>query len=165
MERRIPIFYSAILLTGVNLLLRMVSTSFQVYISAKIGAAGVGLLQLVLSVGAMATTAGIAGIRTATMYLTAAELGRKQADNVPHVLSGCMVYSILCSIPVAGALYYFSPVIAEHWIGNPEVAGALRLMAFGLPLICLCGCMTGYFTAANRIGTLAAVTAAFPCGQ
>ena len=76
------------MLTGVNLLLRMVSTSFQVFISARIGAAGVGLLQLVLSVAGMAMTAGIAGIRTTTMYLTAEELGRKQAQNISWVLSG-----------------------------------------------------------------------------
>ena len=66
-----PIFYSALMLTGVNLLLRLVGTSFQVYISGRIGAAGIGLLQLVLSVGSLSMTAGIAGIRTATMYLTA----------------------------------------------------------------------------------------------
>ena len=70
MQRKIPIFYSAILLTGVNLLLRLVGTSFQVYISGRIGAAGVGLLQLVMSVGAMAMTVGMAGIRTGAMYLT-----------------------------------------------------------------------------------------------
>ena len=64
-----PIFYNALLLTGVNLLLRLVSTSFQVYISGQIGAAGVGLLQLVLSVGGMAMTAASAGIRTTAMYL------------------------------------------------------------------------------------------------
>ena len=41
-------FYSTLLLTGVNLLLRLVGTTFQVYVSGRIGAAGVGLLQLVL---------------------------------------------------------------------------------------------------------------------
>ena len=30
-------FYSALLLTGVNLLLRLVGTSFQVYLSAALG--------------------------------------------------------------------------------------------------------------------------------
>ena len=70
------------MLTAVNLLLRFVSTSFQVYVSGRIGAAGVGLLQLVMSVGALALTAGIAGIRTATMYLTAEELGKKRPQNV-----------------------------------------------------------------------------------
>ena len=70
------------MLTGVNLLLRMVSTSFQVFLSGRIGAAGIGLLQLVLSVGSLAMTAGIAGIRTATMYLTAEELGKRRPGNV-----------------------------------------------------------------------------------
>ncbi len=157
LHRRIPIFYSALLLTGVNLLLRFVSTSFQVHISARIGAEGVGLLQLVMSVGALSITAGIAGIRTAAMYLTAEQLGRRRPDTVIWVLSGCFLYSIVCSCCIAAMLYRFAPKIAELWIGNPDTVHAIRLLALFLPITCLCGCMTGYFTAANRIGTLAAV--------
>ena len=55
------------MLTGVNLLLRFVGTSFQVYLSSRIGAAGIGLLQLVMSVGGLTMVAGMGGIRTATM--------------------------------------------------------------------------------------------------
>ncbi len=153
-------FRSALLLTGVNLLLRLVSTSFQVYISGRIGAAGVGLLQLVLSVGAMAMTAGIAGVRTATMYLTAEELGKKRPGNVVWVLSGCFLYSIVCSGAVSLGLYTFAPTLAKNWIGDIRTVGAIRLFATFLPASCLCGVMTGYFTAANRIGTLAAVEVA-----
>lgn len=160
MKKSKPIFYSALMLTGVNLLLRMVSTSFQVYISGQIGAAGVGLVQLVLSVGAMAMTAGMAGIRTATMYLTAEELGHKKPGNVVWVLSGCFRYSMVCSGAVALALYLLAPWLAENWIGNPATTGAIRLLSFSVPISCLCGVMTGYFTAANRIGTLAAVEVA-----
>ena len=160
MKRRLPIFYNALLLTGVNLLLRFVSTSFQVHISGRIGAAGVGLLQLVLSVGALSLTAGMAGIRTATMYLTAEELGKKRPGNVVWVLSGCFVYSLIVSCLVAFTLYHFSPILAEKWIGDIRTVDALRLYAMFIPLICLCSCMTGYFTAANRIGTLAAVEVA-----
>ena len=157
MPKRIPIFYSALLLTAVNLLLRFVGTSFQVYISSTLGAAGVGLLQLVLSVGSLAMIAGMAGIRTGTMYLTAEELGRGQDRNVTWVLSGCFLYSIACSGAVAAVLYCSAPRIAQSWIGDPRTAQALRLFAAFLPVSCLCGVMTGYFTAANRIGTLAAV--------
>ena len=87
MPRPLPIFYSALLLTGVNLLLRLVGTSFQVYISATLGPAGVGLLQLTMSVGSLAMVAGIAGIRTASMYLTAGALGQGKPENVARVLS------------------------------------------------------------------------------
>lgn len=145
------------MLTGVNLLLRFVGTSFQVYISAALGPAGVGLLQLVLSVGSLAMIAGIAGVRTATMYLTAEELGRGRKENVTWVLSGGFLYSIVCSGCLSAAVYCFAPLIAHHWIGDSRTVEALRLFAAFLPVSCLCAVMTGYFTAANRIGTLAAV--------
>ena len=96
MPKKLPIFYSALLLTLVNLLLRLVGTSFQVYLSSRIGAEGIGLLQLVMSVGSMAMVAGMGGIRTATMYLTAEELGRKRPGNARWVLSGSILYSIFC---------------------------------------------------------------------
>ena len=157
MPKKLPIFYSALLLTGVNLLLRLVSTSFQVHISARLGAEGVGLLQLVMSVGSLSLTAGMAGIRTATMYLTAEELGRKRPGNVRWVLRGCFLYSLICSGAIAATVWFAAPYMAEHWIGEPQVTGAVRLFALFLPAVCLSGCMTGYFTAADRIGTLAAV--------
>lgn len=157
MPKKLPIFYSALLLTGVNLLLRFVGTTFQVYISRRMGASGVGLLQLVLSVGNLAMVAGIAGIRTSAMYLSAEELGRKKTENILWVLSGCYVYSIICSCAVAAALYFGASFIAETWIGDVRTVNALRLLAAFLPVTCLCGVMTGYFTAANRIGILAVI--------
>ena len=157
LRQKLPIFYSALLLTGVNLLLRTVATSFQVYLSGRIGAAGIGLLQLVLSVGGMALTAGMAGIRTATMYLTAEELGHKRSGNVTWVLSGCIGYSILCSGAIGLLLQVFAPTLAQSWIGDESTENAIRLLGAFLPVHCLCGVMTGYFTAANRIRTLAVV--------
>lgn len=148
------------LLTGVNLLLRIVGTSFQVYLSRHIGAAGIGLLQLVLSVGNLAMVAGIAGIRTATMYLTAEELGKGKPENVGHILSSCILYSILFSGVAGAAVYFGAPMLAVKWIGNEHTVPVLRLFAVFLPVVCLSGVMSGYFTAANRIGTLAAVEVA-----
>ena len=153
-------FRSAMLLTVVNLLLRFVGTSFQVFLSSRIGAAGIGLLQLTMSVGSMAMVAGMGGIRTAAMYLCAGELGKNRPQNVTWMLSGCFVYSICFSGTIGYLLYRFAPWIAEVWIGDGAVLPSLRLLAAFLPCTCLCGVMTGYFTAAKRIGTLAAVEVA-----
>ena len=76
MKKGNKIFYDMILLTGANFLLRLAEMSFQVYLSSRIGAAGIGLLQLVLSVAALSFTIGSAGIRTCATYLSAGELGR-----------------------------------------------------------------------------------------
>lgn len=130
------------------------------YISGRIGAAGVGLLQLVMSVGSLALTAGMAGVRTATMYLAAGEIGRKCPQNIYWVLSSCILYSILCSGAISILLYILAPYLAVNWVGNADTTEAIRLFSFTIPVSCLCGVMTGYFTAANRIGTLAAVEVA-----
>lgn len=160
LRKKLPIFYSALMLTGVNLLLRLVGTSFQVYLSSRIGAEGIGLLQLTLSVGGMAMVAGTAGIRTGTMYLTAEEIGRGKPENVTWVLAGSIRYSLVCSAVVAGIVYFGAPFIATKWIRNENVISSIRLYAAFLPMSCLCGVMVGYFTGASRIGTLAAVEVA-----
>ena len=160
MARGKPIFYSAVLLTAVNLLLRFVGTGFQVFLSSRIGAEGIGLLQLVLSVGSMAMVAGMAGIRTASMYLTAEEMGRGRPGNTRWVLSGCVIYSILCSGTISALLILFAPYLAENWIGNGQTVNSIRLFAAFLPVNCLTGVMVGYFTGAQRIRTLAAVEVA-----
>lgn len=157
MHRTVPIFYNALLLTTVNLLLRILSSLFGVYISRTLGASGVGLLQLILSIGMLAMTAATAGIRTTAMYLTAEEIGKNRAENIPQVMHSCCRYSILSSCTVSLCLFIFSPFLSKHWIGIPSAAGAIRLLAIFLPFGCLSGCFSGYFTAVNRIGTLAAV--------
>ncbi len=153
-------FYGVVMLTGVNLLLRFAGTSFQVYLSRTIGAAGVGLLQLTMSVGSFALIAGMAGIRTAAMYLTAGELGRSRREGLPWVLSGCIRYSLLASGAAALVLALGAGFLAEGLIGNGRIAGCLRLYAGFLPISCLCGVFAGFFTAAGRVGTLAAVEVA-----
>ena len=145
------------LLTGVNLLLRFAGTVFGVYLSRRIGEQGLGLLQLTMSVGSLAMIAGIGGIRTAAMYLTAEELGRRGRRGVSQVLSGCLRYSLVCSAAVGGLLWVFAPAFAGNWIGNTGIIGALRLFSCFLPITCLCALLTGYFTGENRIGVLAAV--------
>ena len=163
MKKRNTLLGSALMLTGVNLLLRFAGTTFQVWLSGRIGAAGIGLLQLILSVNMLVLTLGAAGGRTTAMYLTAEALGQGRRADGDRILSGCFVYSIICSGTVSAFLYYLSPTIAGHWIGDLRALPALRTWAVFLPVICLTGVMTGYFTAANRIGTLAAVEVAEQC--
>lgn len=158
MKKGNTIFYSTILLTVANFLLRLAAISFQVYLSSRIGAAGIGLLQLVLSVTALSFTVGSAGVRTCAMYLSAGELGRGKPGNVHSVLSGCCQYSLLFGGAAAAALWCAAPWLCEVWIGDRAATASLRFFALFLPVRCLHGVMTGYYTAAERVGTMVAVS-------
>ena len=148
-------FYGALLLTGANLALRLASMSFQVYLSGRIGAAGVGLLQLILSVKLLSFTLGSAGARTCALYLSAEALGRRRS--LRPALRGCGWYCLLFSLPTAAGLWVLTPRIAGGWIGDAAGEAALRAFALFLPVTCLNGVMTGLYTAAGRLRTLVAV--------
>ena len=148
-------FYGALLLTGANLALRLAGMSFQIYLSGRVGAAGVGLLQLILSVKLLAFTVGSAGSRTCVLYLCGEALGRRRS--VRPALRGCVWYCLLFSVPTAAGLWALTPRIAGGWIGDAAGEAALRAFALFLPAGCLGGVMTGLYTAAGRLRTLVAV--------
>lgn len=148
-------FYGALLLTGANLTLRLAGMSFQVYLSGRIGAAGVGLLQLLLSVKMLSFTIGSAGARTGALYLSAEALGRQ--SSLRPALRGCVCHCLCFSLPTAAGLWLLAPRIAEGWIGDAAGEPALRVFALSLPAVCLGGVMTGLYTAAGRLRTLVAV--------
>ena len=157
MKKGNSIFYNAVLLTAANLLLRAVAMGFQVYLSSRIGAEGIGLVQLMISVEELTFTIGAAGIRTCAMYLSAEELGRHRPQGIHPVLAGCCGYSLACSIPTALLLWHLSPWLSRNWITNAAVLPSLRLYALFLPIRCLYGVMSGYFTSAGRLKDLIAV--------
>ena len=157
MKKGNAIFYSTILLTGANFLLRLTAMSFQVYLSGRIGASGLGLLQLIFSVTALSFTIGSAGVRTCAMCLSAGELGRGRKDNIQSVLTGCCQYSLLFGGATAILLWCAAPWLSEVWIGDRAAIAALRFYALFLPFKCLRGVMTGYYTAGDRVrGMIAA---------
>ena len=151
------LFYSTVLLTLANLLMRGISMGFQVYLSGQVGAAGIGLLQLILTVTALAVTIGTAGVRVSLMYLCAEELGHRRPGGVRHAMRVCLLYTLAFSTLCAFALLGLSDRLADGWIGDVRSAPALRLAAILLPLTCLNSVMTGYFTAASKIGRMVIV--------
>lgn len=142
------------LLTGSNLLLRLILMSFQVFLSGRIGAAGMGLLQLTFSLKELAFTLGSAGIRTCAVYLTAESLGRGRAQDARAVLRGCFRYALALGSLAALGLWHFAPLLAESWVGDRAVLPALRICALFLPLRCLGSVLDAYCTSLGRIREL-----------
>lgn len=151
------ILRGALLLTGGNLFLRFVSMVFQVYLSREVGAAGLGLLQLISSVGVLAMAVGCSGVRTAAMYLPAEEYGLRRFSAIRKAVNCCLAYGLCVSLVAGFALFRFSAPLAQHWIGDSRAASSLRIMAVFLPFTCLCSVMAGYFTACARIRQLVAI--------
>ena len=148
---------SALLLTLANLAMRGVTMLFQVYLTGQVGAAGIGLLQLVLTVNAFAVTIGTSGLRVAAMYLSAEEYGLQRFHGIRQAMVRCVVSGTILSALVGAAMAVLAQPLSLYWVKDLQAEASLRLLGATLPLTCLSGILAGYFTACGKIKKLVAV--------
>lgn len=154
MEGKNSILGGAILLTGANILMRLIAIAFNVFLSNQIGASGLGLLQLISTVGVFAFLVGSSGIRIAAMCLCAEEFGRRRIGGVRLAVSSCIRAGLLIS-SIAGTILFFSAgPIAQMLLRDSNAALSLKIMAVFLPFSCISGILSGYFTACAKIRRL-----------
>jgi len=140
-----------LLLTGSSLVMRCIALVFQMWLVSRIGAAGVGLYGLVGSVGFLAATVAISGIRFASTRLISEELGLQRAGGVGRAMRICLAYSLFFGAASALILYLCAEPIGFLWVGDARTVLSLRILSLSLPFISLSSVMYGYFTASGRI--------------
>ena len=145
------------ILTGSSLAMRCIALLFQMWLVSRIGPAGVGLYGLVGSVGFLAATVAISGIRFASTRLISEELGLKRAGGVGKAMRMCMAYSLFFGSASAIILYLCAEPIGFLWVGDARTVLSLRILSFSLPFISLSSVIYGYFTASGRIFKAATV--------
>ena len=148
---------NTLLLTLSNLAIRAVSMLFQVYLADKIGAAGLGLMQLIASVSILAMTLGYSGVRTAAMYLAAEEFGHGRLGGVRVAIRSCMIYGLILSTAAGLLLMRLSPWLAERWIQDSRAASSLHLIGLFLPFSCMISVLDGYFTACGKVRQMVSI--------
>ena len=149
MRRRLLI--NTALMTAASLLMRCIAMGFQGYLAGRIGAAGIGLYGLVMSVELLATTFAISGIRFAVTRLVSEELGLERFRGVAGAMSRAGLYSLFFGSLAMLGLTCFAEPIGFLWIGDARTVRSLRILAWGLPCIALSSVLSGYFTACGRI--------------
>lgn len=139
------------LLTASSLLMNAIGMVFQAWLAGRIGPAGIGLYQLVVSVVNLLATVAISGIRFASTRLISEELGLGQSCSIRSAMRRCLAYALFWGCLAAFIQLILAEPIGFLWIGDARTVPALRLSALSLPCISLCSSLSGYFTACGRI--------------
>ena len=140
------------ILTGTSLILRAVGVVFRIWISERIGAAGIGLYQLVFSVYVLASTFAASGISTAVTRLIADEAACGTRRSVSHIMHRAMAIGAVAGVLSAVAVSLAAGPIAAGWIREAGAAPSLRIAAISLPFMGIAACLRGYFLARGRAG-------------
>ena len=148
---------STLLLALSGLALRGLGVLFHSLLAARVGAQGMGILQLVLTVGTFAGTLGSAGIRAASLQLCARAWGRGDLPGAAGALRSCLRYGLLSSALVGGGLVLLSEPVSRVLLREPRTALALRLLGLLLPWTILAGVLGACCTALGRVKELVGV--------
>lgn len=149
------ILRGTLLLTGASVLMQTVGVSFNVYLTSRLGAAGIGLFQLILTVYNLAVTLGCGGVRLAATRL-AIESAQKGQD-VRACMRRCTLYALAAGSLAAFALYAGSDIAARFWLRQGSAAAPLRALSLSLPFVAMSAALNGFFTARQQVGRCAAV--------
>lgn len=143
-------------MTAVNLIMRAAGVSFNAYLTAKIGASGMGLFQLVMTVYTLASTFSSAGIRLAATRVVV-EINTLKRNDMNKSVAMCVTYAGTCGCLIGFVLFTFSDFISAHWISDPQTALPLRILSLSLPFVAMSSALGGYFTAIEKIPQYSAV--------
>ncbi len=157
MRRSRAIFINLIFLTASSFALQAIGVVFQVFLVGKIGAAGIGLFQLVNSVYSLSATIATSGVRFATTRLTSEELGAGNYYGARKAMTRCFLYAMAFSIAACTAMLGAAPWIAARWIGDARMTLSLQILALSLPFFAGSAVLGGFFTAIQRMVPAAVV--------
>ena len=145
------LIYNTALLTASSLLMNVIAMAFQVWLVGRIGAAGIGLYQLVLSVTNLCATFAISGVRFAATRLVAEEIGLENTGGIRAAMGRCLAYGSFFGLAASAVLYLLAEPLGFLWIMDARTVRSLRLSALSMPCVSLCAAVSGYFTACGRV--------------
>ncbi len=160
MKRTARFLTNTAFLASLSIIMRGVSLSFNAYISAKIGAESMGLFTLVMSLYGFVVTLACSGVNLASVRLTVescARLSAKGADRGSYKIAvrtaavKCAVYCLAFSITTGAVLFFLSPIIGKHLLGDVRSILSLKALAVSLPAIALSSSFAGVFTGLGKV--------------
>ena len=137
-------------LTITALVLRGIGLVFRVYLSNIIGAQGMGLYQLILSIYMLASTFATSGISTAVTRLCADEMVIGSKKSVLKVLRRAVLLSAIVGLSLNLIVYAFSSPISTVFIGDARAIPSVKILSFSLVPMGVSACFKGFFIARRK---------------
>ena len=144
-------FVNAFIMSCTTVFLRGAGVMYNVYITNRIGAEGIGLFGLIMSVYMLATTVASSGAELATTRLITEEKTLGCDRGARRAMVVCLLYTLFFGLLAAGLLISVAPFAGRHWLGDERTIRPLYLLSVSLPFLALSSALNGYFMAVRRV--------------
>ncbi len=148
---RTKFFINGLMLSAVGLLMRTVQLIFSAYVSRTVGAEGIGLNTLIMTVYSFAVTFATSGISLSVTRLVAAKIGEGKESEAGRVLRGAICYALFFGALSFLLLFSLSGVLSRRVISHGDTATALVILSLSLIPTALSSVINGYFVGVKKV--------------
>lgn len=131
------------ILTVTGLITRIIGFVYKIYLSNILGAANLGIYQLVFPVFGICYTLFGAGIQTAVSQMVAARAGDVYYQK--KIFIRASVLSVITALVLGVFIYLKCDFIAASLLGEPKCADSLRVLIYAFPLCGVSSCVNGCY--------------------
>ena len=157
MSERKRFLKNGAMLTAVALAMRTVAMFFGAFVSRSVGAEGMGLYTIVMTVYSFAVTLATSGISLTVTRLVASSVGENNGKEVGRVLRGALLYSLGFGLLATLFLFFGANFLGTVVLADERTVISLKILAFSLLPIALGSVFSGYFVGVKRVERNAAV--------
>ncbi len=138
-------------MTVTSLLLRTIGIFFRIYVSNRVGAEGMGLYQLIVSVYVLASSFATSGLTTAVTRLCTDELACGKIRSAKRVLRLAVLISVAVGMLSGGIIFGTARILAQIFLHDMRAVSSLRILTLSLPFMGASSCIKGYFMARRKV--------------
>ena len=151
MKRKQRFIANTFLLTAVTLFLRAVGVSFNVYIANKIGAAGMGLFSLIMSVYNFGVTFACSGINLASTKIVSEEMAVGAEGGMRRAVAVSCLYGLVFGGAAFLLIFFGAPFAGNVLLNDERTVKPLMILSVSLPCVAMSAAISGYFSAVGRV--------------
>ena len=141
---------NGIAMAAAALLIRCLGMVFRVFLADTIGAEGVGLYQLIMSVYLFFASVSTAGMTLCATRLFGDLSAQGKHGQARFAVERCMIISFVGGTMVGAVMFFSADFCAAVLLHERQAASALRLLSPSLPFMAVSACVRGYFTARRK---------------
>lgn len=131
-----------LILTIAGIITRILGFFYRIYLSNIIGAANLGIYQLVFPVYAICHTIFASGIQTSLSKIVAAQPDKSHA--LKYLYHG-IILSIIPATILSYILYANAPFVANRILMEPDSINCIRYISLIFPVCTFTSCINGYY--------------------
>ncbi len=138
-------------MTTASMIIKLIGLYLNIFLARNIGAEGMGLYGLIMSVYILASGISVSGMSVAVTRISSQELASGSESTCKGALKRCIYISAALSLCAGIILVCFSDTVSVCWIKDSKTANSLCVIALAILPVSVSAMLRGWYTARRKI--------------